>query len=613
MVKRIFRGKGLLLLFVAILAFGFVRGSITSKENDRKKARHYFLEGAIKESEGRDDEAYEYYKRAYLLDTTYADAASNYGAARVFLNTDILSKREQKLQGLKIAKKYLDSHPGDVFATLQYGYMAQVTDTFPEAIRVYEEYGKHDNSNVTVILTKAEVYGVMEQYDSAVNAIKHFERIRGASAESTLQKIRYLLLAKDTAGIMNELADLLAANPTNADYPLLKAKVWEVLEEPDSSFYYIKLAEKVAPDAGKVKNELAGYYAAQGDSVNYDKYTYEALMSEDLELEVKLNILSNYMQKIISEKSDTKRSDTLFNTLREQYPHEPSILELGAQYSAAKKDWSSAIEQMTYAIDLDPQNPDYYSGLMTYYLISERPKDAMEIFDRAKKEDVPFMPATYVLYANAAEALKQYDRAEATYDSLLNLMAPGVSLKDEIDLDKLRHLDWTGLYMVSSYFEMAGDMYYKMDNTKEAFRTYENALKIYPDNPLTLNNYAYFLIESGDSKPGTENFVKAKEMSKKALDLTENDPVSTYLDTYAWILFKEGNYKEAEDYQEKAFETLEKEGNEPTYDFFSHYGDILFMNGKPQEALKQWEKALELEPTDKLLQKKVKNKTFYYE
>ena len=102
-------------------------------------------------------------------------------------------------------------------------------------------------------------------------------------------------------------------------------------------------------------------------------------------------------------------------------------------------------------------------------------------------------------------------------------------------------------------------------------------------------------------------------MSRKALDLTENDPVSTYLDTYAWILFKEGNYKEAEDYQEKAFETLEKEGNEPTYDFFSHYGDILFMNGKPQEALKQWEKALELEPTDKLLQKKVKNKTFYYE
>lgn len=163
---------------------------------------------------------------------------------------------------------------------------------------------------------------------------------------------------------------------------------------------------------------------------------------------------------------------------------------------------------------------------------------------------------------------------------------------------------------MSSYFEMAGDMYFKAGRLDETFRCYDNALLIFPDNILALNNYAYFLIENKGAEPGTDDFKKAKEMSRKAIELTSSQPVSTYLDTYAWILFKEGEYVEAEEYQKKAFEAIEKEGAEPAYDLYSHYGDILFMNGKTEEAVEQWEKALELEPDNALLQKKVRTKTY---
>ncbi len=37
------------------------------------------------------------------------------------------------------------------------------------------------------------------------------------------------------------------------------------------------------------------------------------------------------------------------------------------------------------------------------------------------------------------------------------------------------------------------------------------------------------------------------------------------------------------------------------------------MNGEPESALEFWEEALKLEPDNKLLKKKVKNKTHYYE
>ena len=37
------------------------------------------------------------------------------------------------------------------------------------------------------------------------------------------------------------------------------------------------------------------------------------------------------------------------------------------------------------------------------------------------------------------------------------------------------------------------------------------------------------------------------------------------------------------------------------------------MNGEPKEAVKFWEKALELDPDNKLIQKKVRHKTYFYE
>lgn len=597
---------------LALISAGIMSGGTDTKDSVRKKAKHFFLTGAIKDAEGKDDEAYEYFKRAYEIDPSYIDAGNAYGSSRLFLRTDTLMTREERLKSLSLARPLTDAYPADQFSVIFYGYMSQMADTIQEAIRVYEEFSKRNPSNVSVILHKADVYGQAGQIDSAISAIKHYERIEGTSFESTLQKVRYHLLNEDTLAIINEMTELVASNPRNIDYLLGKGKVFGLLNMPDSALYYIKMAESIAPGDGKVKNELAQIYAQQGDSIEYDRLTYEALMSENLEMEVKVNILGQYLQRIFSDKSDTKRSDKLFNTLSEQYPHEPIILELGAQYSAAKQDYGKAIEQIKYAIDLDGQNPEYVRMLMTYYLIDEKPAEVVKLYEKGLNSEMP--ASVKLLYAAATERLGQYDKTIETYDNLLKSIAPTLSITDTVvDLNKLRDLDFQGIYLVASYYQMAGDTYYNAHKLPETFKSYENSLSILPDNPLALNNYAYFLIEKKDTPVDSEEFKKAKEMSKRALELTSDSPVSTYLDTYAWILFKEEEYQEAEDYQEAAMKTLEEEGGEATYDFYSHYGDILFHNGKPEEALEQWKKALEMEPDDKLLQKKVKNKTFFNE
>ena len=143
-------------------------------------------------------------------------------------------------------------------------------------------------------------------------------------------------------------------------------------------------------------------------------------------------------------------------------------------------------------------------------------------------------------------------------------------------------------------------------------RSYENSLKLlFGVNASAQNNYAYYLIETMKVEPGSEEFEKARELSRESLEMTEDNPQGTYYDTYAWILFKDHEYKEALEYQEIAIDLTEED--EYSSELFSHYGDILFMLGQPLEALEQWKKALELEPDNKLLKKKVANKTFFYE
>jgi tetratricopeptide (TPR) repeat protein len=110
---------------------------------------------------------------------------------------------------------------------------------------------------------------------------------------------------------------------------------------------------------------------------------------------------------------------------------------------------------------------------------------------------------------------------------------------------------------------------------------------------LSLNNYAYFLAERG------ENLSQALEMTIRSNKIDPDNP--TYLDTWAWVLYKNAQYQEALLKQEQALELSEV----PSADLFDHFGDILFQLGKTERALISWKRALELGTED---QEKIREK-----
>ena len=61
-------------------------------------------------------------------------------------------------------------------------------------------------------------------------------------------------------------------------------------------------------------------------------------------------------------------------------------------------------------------------------------------------------------------------------------------------------------------------------------------------------------------------------------------------------------------YQQQA---IEKIGDDLSADVLEHMGDIYFKCNEPQKAIEYWEQALKLNAENELLQRKVKQKTYF--
>lgn len=590
-------------ILVALTMVAFFAGGIGANESPRQKARYYYLEGAREAAAGNNAEAYEYYKKAYQTDSTFMDAAHSYGMQRLFVRTDTLQSDYEIKNTLGLLKKYLDENPTDQYAGQFYGYVTMRLDTVEEAIRVYEKMVEMMPEETYNLILLGDAYMMAHKKDQAIRTLEKYEASQGKSNQVSMKKMSYMLAEGDTVGALKEASELMEANPRDPARVILKGNLYELIGDNDSTLFYYTKAEDMNPDNGSVKLTLANYYREKGDSLMFDKKMYETLLSEDLQLPDKLSLLTDYLQTLLKEKGDSKRGDYLFSVILQQYPHEPEVLDLAARYEGAKGDYKEAEEAIRYAIDLDATNMNYWGQLMSYQLAADKPRDAMETFKNAK-EHVKVNESMEMLYASAASQTDDLEMAEKIYGELIAEINDSLPLFTPISDTTFRSKQsYEGLLRISTLYNMLGDTYYKANEYDKAFGAYDNSLFFFPDNALTLNNYAYFLAETGG------DLDKAEQMSRKALRENENN--ATYLDTFAWILFNKKNYKEALDYQQLALEKALEEGLDSA-EFHHHLGDILFMNHRPEEALQEWEKALELEPDNELLIKKVTHKTFFF-
>ena len=176
-------------------------------------------------------------------------------------------------------------------------------------------------------------------------------------------------------------------------------------------------------------------------------------------------------------------------------------------------------------------------------------------------------------------------------DEALSTFRKGVSqIKDDSDPG-----------IVSDFYAIMGDILHEKGLDLEAYAAYDSCLHWKPDNMGCLNNYAYYL------SLRESELSRAEQMSYKTIKAEPKN--STFLDTYAWILFMQGRYEEARIYIDQAIQNLDEQGGV----IYEHAGDIYAKNGDIEKALEYWQKAKDDEVDSPTLDEKIRQRKYIKE
>lgn len=567
-----------IVLFVSLLLLQASKAAPTRvTDADRRKAEYVFLEAENQKQQGNTAAFCELTRYAHALDPENT-AVSFYLGYGMLMMTDV--KKSQVTEALALMRQHVDAHPNDTYELMLYSDANMALGKAQEGLRVLKILAQRNPNDPEIKLRLADGYMRMGEHQKAIGTYDTLQMLEGRSVMLSARKVMAYQSMNDTLGALTEMRSLLSTAPRNAEYNIAMANMMHLFNQPDSALHYLNLAQQYEPENGSTYLAKAQYYNEIGDSANYDRQVYQALISKDLEVDSKMHVLMGYIRNQLIARDSTERVQNLFRVILDQHPHEPQIRTLYSEYLVAKKDYKGAAEQLGYALDIDATDADSWHRLMLINIMDENYPKAIEAAEKA----LELNPDSLDLYRYIAPSyyqMKEYDRALTTYDRALSI------------------IDTTDVELYSDFVGGKGDVYSSMGDSVRAVESYEQALKIYPGNTSIMNNYAYYLAQRG------ENLDKAERMAAIAVKSSPNS--ATVLDTYAWVFFKKKDYKMALFYIESA---LSKD-QDPGAELLEHYGDILFMDGQTEKAVEQWQKALELDSGNELLMRKFNDQTYY--
>ena len=535
---------------------------------DENKARYAYYEAMRCKGSGQHAEAFDLLRYALSLDTTLAAAYSEVAGY-------YFSLRDAEI-GYRSLLRAVDFAPDNRWYILSAAECARQVRDYSRADSLYGMYLSLRPSDFDVLMRRAEMCLLRRQPQRALDAYNRFEEQYGASESTILQKARIYHLMQAREQSYEEMERLIAENPRNVAYVILLGDLYLDGERYDDAYRTYMQVRAIDPENEALHLSLLNYYRKQDDWDAYLQQADTVLFHSDLPVDTRLSVLP-YVVQILAE--DSARLDTLMTRLCNLYPNDADLRKLYSEILIETGDYARAQEQLEVAIDIAPDE-DLWQRLFSI-LVEKNDNEALIEAARRAIAQSPGVGRYYLIVASSQLVAGCYDEAEATLQAGLDV--------PEIGSDPL---------MRSEFYTLYGDIAFRRDMTDEAFAYYDKALENNPKNYGALNNYSYYLALLG------RDLDKAERMSGEVIKA--NPENATYLDTYAWVYFKQGRYALARLYLKKAIDL----SNEASAEMYEHYGDVLAVTGQEAEAVEWWKKALEAGGDSELLRRKISLKKY---
>jgi tetratricopeptide (TPR) repeat protein len=515
------------------------------------------------------------------------NAASHYELAGIY------NLQERNDLALIHSKAAADLDPSNEWYLYLYAQILQEMHKSSEAADVFHKLMKLSPEKPEYYYGYSDALLYEGKYKEAIKVYEEIELQNGASEEITLQKAKVYDRIGEIDKADAEIRKLIQQDPTETKYYVFlsqlfldKAATYKTKGNKEKENEFTEKAHVLYNDLLKADPanpyallSLAEYYLGkeQYDSA-YVEYK-AALENPDLDIDSKVKVALRYYYESEKDSKLNAECEELCRIIVDVHPKEAKAHAVLGDLLYRNKRKEEARIEYRKAVDLDKSKYVIWNQLL---LLDSEMNDYMDMLTDSKDaiELFPSMPIPYFFNGIALIQSRKYDEA------IDALNAGVVYVIDNKPLE-------------SQFYSNLGDVYHKTKSFPKSDEAYDKALALDPDNAYVLNNYSYYL------SLRNENLDKAEKMSKHSNELDAKN--ANFQDTYAWILYREGKYDQALEWQDKALAG----SPDPSAVMYEHYGDILFHLNRKDEALAYWIKAKIKGGGSEFLEKKIADKKIY--
>ena len=548
---------------------------------DRKDSlqsyNYFFLEAIRQQDMGNLTAAFDLLRHAHDLNPQAPEVYYQLAAFYVDMKKDTLAREYfEKAASLDSKNSVYQEKLGKLYVTQK---------DYPNAINAFERLYESNKTRSDVLQILYQLYGSQNEYKMMIKCLERLETLEGTSEQIALSKMQIYEQMGEKRKEYDELKTLVDSNPLNLNYRVMFGNWLLQNGKKKEALQKYRDVLKEDPNNSLAKLSMMDYYNNIGDKATVKTILQELLQSPKTEKEAKLELLR---QVITGSQKDNNPDSTevmrLFSVALAVPQENADIYMLKAAYMTLRKQPKAEINRVyEKAIEVEPDNSRARIALIQNIWDS---KDYDKIISLCRPA-IEYNPDEMAFYY--FQGMAQFQKHDI--DAALETFRKGVGqIKPDSNPD-----------IVSDFYAIMGDILHEKGRNNEAFGAYDSCLQWKADNVAALNNYAYYLSEEN------KDLTKAEQMSYKTIKAEPNN--STYLDTYAWILFQQKRYEEAKIYIEQAIRNDSTLSNVVK----EHAGDIYAMTGDIGKALDFWQQALKAGNDSATLRKKIQLKKYIAE
>lgn len=545
--------------------------------NDSLRFKIYYFEAIKQQSSGNFDAAYDLLRHCLDINPNAAEAYFMLSFYDGILKNDSTAVAD--------VKKASELSPGNnaYLERLGAGYFSM--NDLEEATKAYEKLAENSPERSDVLDILAQLYGRQKDYDKMLDVLQRMETLEGANEDLTLAKMRVYSLQGKKQEEFNELKSMAAKYPNDMNYRVMMGNWLLQNGKADEAYRQYEEVLQAEPGNTDARMSLIDYYRTTGLDLKADSLQEALLLSPKTPKDSKIILIRQAVSESEQQGGDSTKVLNLFRKILAEPQETSDMAELCAAYMTLKnmpQDSISKVLEMVLAIS--PDN----AGARLQLIQTEWNRQDFDRVAELSRQAIDYNPDEMAFYYFLGLAYVQKDDD----DSALEALRRGVS---QINSQSNKDL-------VSDFYAIMGDILHDKKLDEEAYAAYDSCLQWKDDNYGCLNNYAYYLSEEN------RELAKAEQMSYRTVQAEPDNP--TFLDTYAWILFKRKKYAEAMQYINMAVDNDTTKSAVIT----EHAGDIHAVNGDIEGAIKFWQQALEAgSENDKAIRRKIKLKRYVEE